>query len=94
MAAINNKDTEEVIEQKVAEAETKEKKPKAKPAADYMDEFIREESRIRGWSMETLIMVRSFKNHLLKFKNLAWFLRWAVLNEEEKKKQEEAFKEK
>ena len=114
VAAINNKDIEEVIEQKVAEAETKEKKPKAKPAADYMDEFIREESRIRGWSMETLKMVRSFKNHLLKFKknagldyfntagldkfveylrseaeleensvekqfkNLAWFLRWAI----------------
>lgn len=114
VAAINNKDTEEVIEQKVAEAETKEKKPKAKPASEYMDEFIREESNLKGWSMETYKMQKSFKNHLIKFnknagldfydqnglekfivylrskagleensaqkqyKNLAWFLRWAI----------------
>ena len=79
-----------------------------------MDEFIREESRNKEWSLETLKMVKSFKNHLLKFKktagldyyntaglekflnylradcgleensvqkqykNLAWFLRWAI----------------
>jgi integrase len=114
IAAINNQDSEEVIEQKVAEAEVKEKKPKVKPAADYMDEFINEESRIKGWSLETRKMVKSFKNHLIKFrkhegldyfnaaglekfitylrsdcgleensvekqyKNLAWFLRWAI----------------
>ena len=36
-----------------------------------MDEFIREESRIKEWSMETLKMVKSFKNHLLKFKKTA-----------------------
>ena len=71
VAAINNKDTEEVIEQKVAEAEVKEKKPKAKPAVEYMDEFIREESRLKEWSMETLKMVKSFKNHLLKFNKSA-----------------------
>lgn len=68
IAAINNKDSEEVIEQKVAEAETKEKKPKVKPAVEYMDEFIRDESRIKEWSWETVKMVKSFKNHLIKFK--------------------------
>ena len=114
MAAINSGDTEEVIEKKEEEAEKKTRKPKVKPAADYMDEFINEEARIKGWSMETLKMVKSFKNHLLKFnkkagldffdatglekfitylrsdcgleensvqkqyKNLAWFLRWAI----------------
>lgn len=114
LAAINSGSTEEVIEQKEAEAEKKERKPKVKPAADYMDEFIREESRLKEWSLETLKMVKSFKNHLLKFnknagldfydasglekfinylrsdcgleensalkqyKNLAWFLRWAI----------------
>lgn len=114
LAAINSGSSEEVIEQKEAEAEKKERKPKIKPAADYMDEFIREESRLKEWSLETLKMVRSFKNHLLKFnknagldfydasglekfitylrsdcsleensalkqyKNLAWFLRWAI----------------
>ena len=71
VAAINNKDSEEVIEQKVAEAEVKEKKPKAKPAAEYMDEFIREESRLKGWSMETYKMQKSFKNHLIKFNKKA-----------------------
>ncbi len=114
LAAINSGSSEEVIEQKEVEAEKKERKPKVKPAADYMDEFIREESRLKEWSMETLKMVKSFKNHLLKFnknagldfydasglekfinylrsdcgleensalkqyKNLAWFLRWAI----------------
>lgn len=114
LAAINSGSSEEVIEQKEAEAEKKKRKPKVKPAADYMDEFIREESRLKEWSLETLKMVRSFKNHLLKFnknagldfydasglekfitylrsdcgleensalkqyKNLAWFLRWAI----------------
>ena len=71
IAAISNNESEEVTEQKVAEAETKEKKPKAKPAAEYMDEFIREESRLKEWSWETLKMVKSFKNHLLKFKKNA-----------------------
>lgn len=71
VAAISNKDSAEVIEQKVAEAESKEKKPKAKPATEYMDEFIREESRLKEWSMETLKMVKSFKNHLIKFKKNA-----------------------
>ena len=87
---------------------------KVKPAVDYMDEFINEESRIKEWSMETRKMVKSLKNHLNKFKknvgldfydqngidkfinylrstagleessaekvykNLAWFLRWAI----------------
>ena len=71
IAAISNKDSEEVVEEKVAEAETKEKKPKVKPAVEYMDEFIREESRLKEWSLETLKMVKSFKNHLLKFKKTA-----------------------
>ena len=114
VVAINNGASEEVIERKEAEAENKERKPKVKPAAEYMDEFIREESRLKEWSWETLKMVKSFKNHLLRFKksagldfydkdgldkfinylrcdcglednsvlkqykNLAWFLRWAI----------------
>ena len=114
LAAINSGATEEVIEKKEEEAEKKTRKPKVKPAADYMDEFINEESRVKGWSLETRKMVKSFKNHLLKFnkkagldffdaaglekfiiylrsdcgleensvqkqyKNLAWFLRWAI----------------
>ena len=60
-----------MIEKKEAEAEKKERKPKVKPAAEYMDEFIREESRLKEWSLETLKMVKSFKNHLLKFKKTA-----------------------
>ena len=36
-----------------------------------MDEFIREESRLKEWSLETPKMVKSFKNHLLKFKKTA-----------------------
>lgn len=36
-----------------------------------MDEFIREESLLKEWSLETLKMVKSFKNHLLKFKKTA-----------------------
>ena len=71
IASINSGDTEEVTEKKMAAAETKEKKPKVKPASEYMDEFIREESRLKEWSMETLKMVKSFKNHLLKFKKSA-----------------------
>ena len=71
VAAISNKDSADVIEQKVAEAATKEKKPKAKPAVEYMEQFIREESRLKEWSMETLKMVKSFKNHLIKFKKTA-----------------------
>ena len=114
IASIANKDAPEVVEEKVEAAQPIEKKPKVKPAADYMDEFIREESRLKEWSLETLKMVKSFKNHLLKFnksagldfydasglekfinylrsdcgleensalkqyKNLAWFLRWAI----------------
>ena len=114
IAAISSKDSEEVIEKKVAAAEEKEPKVKVKPAVDYMDEFINEESRIKEWSMETRKMVKSLKNHLNKFKknvgldfydqngidkfinylrstagleessaekvykNLAWFLRWAI----------------
>jgi len=71
LAAINDGASEEVIEKKEAEAEKKERKPKVKPAAEYMDEFIREESRLKEWSWETLKMVKSFKNHLLKFKKTA-----------------------
>ena len=71
LAAINDGASEEVIEKKEAEAEKKERKPKVKPAAEYMDEFIREESRLKEWSLETLKMVKSFKNHLLKFKKTA-----------------------
>jgi hypothetical protein len=114
LASINSKDAPEVTEQKVEEAENKERRPKVKPAAEYMDEFIREESRLKEWSWETVKMVKSFKNHLLRFKknagldfydkdgldkfinylrrdcglednsvlkqykNLAWFLRWAI----------------
>lgn len=114
IAAISSKDSEEVIEKKVAAAEEKEPKVKVKPAVDYLDEFINEESRIKEWSMETRKMVKSLKNHLNKFKknvgldfydqngidkfinylrstagleessaekvykNLAWFLRWAI----------------
>lgn len=117
IAAINNNDTEEVVEQKMDEAEKEEKKPKAKPAYEYMDEFIREESRLKAWSYETRKMVKSFQNHLKKFsktagldffdrngldkflvylrakakleessvqkqyKNLTWFLRWAIRKE-------------
>ena len=116
IASINNGDTPEVAEVKAEAAEKKPKKPKAKPAAEYMDEFIRDESRLKEWSWETLKMVKSFKNHLLRFKksagldffnkdgldkfinylrrdcgmednsvlkqykNLAWFLRWAIRN--------------
>ena len=36
-----------------------------------MDEFMREESRLKEWSLEILKMVKSFKNHLLKFKKSA-----------------------
>ena len=114
LAAINDGASEDVIEKKEAEAEKKERKPKVKPATEYVDEFIREESRLKEWSLETLKMVKSFKNHLLKFKktagldffnkdgldkyitylradcvleensvqkqykNLTWFLRWAI----------------
>ena len=114
LASINSKDAPEVTEQKVEEAEKKERRPRVKPAAEYMDEFIREESRLKEWSWETVKMVKSFKNHLLRFKksagldfydkdgldkfinylrrdcglednsvlkqykNLAWFLRWAI----------------
>lgn len=114
LAAINGDATEEVIEQKEAEAEKKERKPKVKPASEYMQEFINEESLLKEWSVETLKMVKSFKNHLIRFKktagldyydrdglekfitylrsdcgleensvlkqykNLAWFLRWAI----------------
>ena len=122
IAAINNQDTPEVIEQKVTEAETeavveaetKDSMPKTKSAVEYMDEFIREERILRGWSPETLRMINSFKHHLIRFnkkatldyydttglekfitylrskcgleensvlkqyKNLGWFLRWAI----------------
>lgn len=71
IASIANKDAPEVVEEKVEAAKPIEKKPKVKPATEYMDEFIREESRIKEWSMETLKMVKSFKNHLLKFKKTA-----------------------
>ena len=67
IASINNGDTPEVAEVKAEAAEKKPKKPKAKPAAEYMDEFIRDESRLKEWSWETLKMVKSFKNHLLRF---------------------------
>ena len=114
LAAINSGASEEVIEKKEEEAEKKERKPKVKPAVDYMDEFIREESRLKEWSWETRKMVSSFQNILKEFnkkagldffdrsglekfltflrtskvreensvqkqyKNLAWFLRWAI----------------
>lgn len=68
IAAINNNASDEEVEQKVEEAEKKEKKPKVKPATEYMDEFIREESRLKEWSQETKKMVNSTKNHLDKFK--------------------------
>ena len=71
IASISSNDSEEVTKKKVEEAEKKERKPKVKPAADYMDEFIRDESRIKEWSWETVKMVRSFKNHLIKFKKNA-----------------------
>ena len=71
LAAINDGASEEVIEKKEAEAEKKERNPKVKPATEYVDEFIREESRLKEWSLETLKMVKSFKNHLLKFKKTA-----------------------
>ena len=73
IAGIASKQTEEEIEAatKAAEEKKKEHKPKVKPAAEYMDEFIREESRLKEWSWETLKMVKSFKNHLLKFKKTA-----------------------
>ena len=114
LAAINFGASEEVIEKKEEEAEKKERKPKVKPAYEYMDEFIKEESRLKEWSWETLKMVKSFQNILKDFdkkagldffnrsgldkfltylrtskdreensvqkqyKNLTWFLRWAI----------------
>ena len=36
-----------------------------------MDEFIREESSLKAWSMETRKMVKSFQNHLKKFSKTA-----------------------
>ena len=114
LAAINSGASEEVIEKKEEEAEKKERKPKVKPAYEYMDEFIKEESRLKEWSWETLKMVKSFQNILKDFdkkagldffnrsgldkfltylrtskdreensvqkqyKNLTWFLRWAI----------------
>ena len=113
-APIADQDSEEVDENSVAASEKKTGKPKVKPAVEYMDEFIREESRLKGWSQETNKMVKSFKNHLTnfkknagldyfntsglekfiiylrsdckmeessaqkQFKNLGWFLRWAI----------------
>ena len=71
VAAINNNDPDEVVEQKVAEAEDKPKPEKIKPAHEYMDEFIREESSLKAWSMETRKMVKSFQNHLKKFSKTA-----------------------
>ena len=114
VAAIINRDTPEEIEKKVSEAVQKERAIKVKPAVDYMDEFIREESRLKEWSEQTLKMIKSFKKHLVAFKknasldfydrdglnkfiiylrseadleditvkkhfkNICWFLRWAI----------------
>lgn len=71
IASINSGDSPEVTDEKATAAETKQKKPKVRPATEYMDEFIRDESRLKEWSLETLKMVKSFKNHLLKFKKNA-----------------------
>lgn len=71
IAGINNNDPEDVIEQIVAEAGTKEIKTKSKPAVNYMDEFIRDESRLREWSPDTLRMIKSFKNRLNSFNKKA-----------------------
>ena len=71
MAAINSGSSEEVIEQKEAEAEKILPKRKVKSAVDYIDEFMREESRLKEWSPETVRMIKSFKNHLLKFNKKA-----------------------
>ena len=71
IASFNNQDTEELTEKKIAEATPKEIKPKVTLAVDYMDEFISEESRLKEWSPETLRMIKSFKNHLIKFNKKA-----------------------
>jgi integrase len=71
IAAINNNYSEEKVVQMQAEAEKKGPKPKVNPAVEYMDIFISEESRIKGWSQETLKMVKSLKSHLVIFKKNA-----------------------
>ena len=71
IAAITNKESEQVVEEKVAEAEVKEKKPKVKPAVAYLDEFIREERINKSWSYDTCRMMNSFKNHVEKFSKTA-----------------------
>ena len=70
--ALNQQD-EAVVEAaaKAAEEKEPEEEEKVTPAVVYFDQFIKEESSLKEWSMETYKMVKSFKNHLLKFNKKA-----------------------
>ncbi|MBO4818265.1 MAG: site-specific integrase [Bacteroidales bacterium] len=70
--ALNQQD-EAVVEAaaKAAEVNEPEEEEKVTPAVVYFDQFIKEESSLKEWSMETYKMVKSFKNHLLKFNKKA-----------------------
>ena len=70
--ALNQQD-EAVVEAaaKAAEVKEPEEEEKVTPAVVYFDQFIKEESSLKEWSMETYKMVKSFKNHLLKFNKKA-----------------------
>ena len=110
--------SEEQIQAAVEAAAQKEPEVEQKgtPAVVYIEQFIKEESSVKEWSLETYKMVRSFKHHIEKFnkkvtldffdrkgldkyliylrakakleessvekqyKNLTWFLRWAIRN--------------
>ena len=110
--------SEDQIQAAVEAAAQKEPEVEQKgtPAVVYIEQFIKEESSVKEWSLETYKMVRSFKHHIEKFnkkvtldffdrkgldkyliylrakakleessvekqyKNLTWFLRWAIRN--------------
>lgn len=61
--------SEEQIEaavQAVEEEDAKEEE-NVTPAVKYVDQFIKEESVVKEWSLETYKMVRSLKHHMEKF---------------------------
>ena len=115
--ALNQQGEEEIqAAAKAAEEKEPEEEVEVIPAVKYVQQFIKEESSLKEWSMETYKMVRSFQHHLEKFnkkvgldffdrrglekfltylrakakleessvqkqyKNLTWFLRWAIRN--------------
>ena len=61
--------TEEQIQAAVQAVEDKEPEVDEKviPAVKFIDQFIREQSSLKEWSVETYKMVRSFKHHMEKF---------------------------